>query len=67
MYISIHTLHTEGDSKMYLAGTAVTISIHTLHTEGDLGKALGRRKVCISIHTLHTEGDGYSQPFRKGG
>ena len=59
MPISIHTLHTEGDTAGGDDGEPYTeISIHTLHTEGDeqsdLCRPLDR---LISIHTLHTEGD----------
>ena len=35
MYISIHTLHTEGDLKINFHHPQSDISIHTLHTEGD--------------------------------
>ena len=35
--ISIHTLHTEGDSLSGGLYAAEWISIHTLHTEGDNG------------------------------
>ena len=58
IYISIHTLHTEGDDDLHgPAAVPHGISIHTLHTEGDIQDS---RLVCIrliSIHTLHTEGD----------
>ena len=34
--ISIHTLHTEGDSGKDTTKSEAGISIHTLHTEGDV-------------------------------
>ena len=57
-YISIHSLHTEGDRYDSAVYKRELISIHSLHTEGD-------RRLCyniiivkyISIHSLHTEGD----------
>ena len=33
--ISIHTLHAEGDSSLYIPLQRRSISIHTLHAEGD--------------------------------
>ena len=63
LYISIHTLHTEGDrinaSRIILSAK---ISIHTLHTEGDLGSRPPGSLPQISIHTLHTEGDWINLP-----
>ena len=39
-YISIHSLHTEGDSAMHRRCCRFCISIHSLHTEGDHEKPL---------------------------
>ena len=58
MYISIHTLHAEGDSIFSHPNLPKYISIHTLHAEGDLTGISGLRQSAISIHTLHAEGDG---------
>ena len=44
-YISIHTLHTEGDLSAALQGTKGYISIHTLHTEGDYRFGPARKAV----------------------
>ena len=55
--ISIHSLHTEGDTFNGYFGMVFDISIHSLHTEGDSWAASLRRKYLISIHSLHTEGD----------
>ena len=38
LYISIHTLHTEGDRLRRRSACQSRISIHTLHTEGDISK-----------------------------
>ena len=55
--ISIHTLHTEGDTLTIHYMDDTDISIHTLHTEGDLAMRGYDTTQIISIHTLHTEGD----------
>ena len=57
LWISIHTLHTEGDRPSALFPIAIQISIHTLHTEGDWSPHPPFPQSLISIHTLHTEGD----------
>ena len=50
LYISIHTLHTEGD-KIFpqMDDICVGISIHTLHTEGD-SKYKQLYHICTSIN-----------------
>ena len=64
--ISIHTLHTEGDSVHFKASIKeLTISIHTLHTEGDLALLSLLRDSIISIHTLHTEGDSKKKRYNR--
>ena len=57
--ISIHTLHTEGDTATGILAVLHNISIHTLHTEGDSSPTDKSIKNAISIHTLHTEGDSW--------
>ena len=46
LYISIHTLHTEGDWSLRPPFPQSLISIHTLHTEGD------NRKILLLLHHL---------------
>ena len=45
--ISIHTLHTEGDTLTIHYMDDTDISIHTLHTEGD---QIGDRNLYVHYH-----------------
>ena len=57
-FVSIQSLHTEGDLIHTNVTVCFDISIHFLHTERDLARAgFHAPKVYISIHSLHTEGD----------
>ena len=56
-YISIHSLHTEGDLRHRRERRLDNISIHSLHTEGDGVVFSVAIDAVISIHSLHTEGD----------
>ena len=52
--ISIHTLHTEGDTATGILAVLHNISIHTLHTEGDWDKELrGGRGLYFNPHPPH--------------
>ena len=65
-FVSIQSLHTEGDLIHTNVTVCFDISIHFLHTERDLARAgFHAPKVYISIHSLHTEGDDLpaSLPF----
>ena len=59
-FISIHSLHTEGDHKAFRHKRHFVISIHSLHTEGDKIRISWNNSWLISIHSLHTEGDRFS-------
>ena len=57
-FVSIQSLHTEGDLIHTNVTVCFDISIHFLHTERDLARAgFHAPKVYISIHSLRMEGD----------
>ena len=58
VWISIHSLHAEGDRQISNLFTEGLISIHSLHAEGDaVTEKCENTLKDISIHSLHAEGD----------